>query len=177
MRKFYCLVFLSLFLTGCATVSPNRLGIPQSEWNQYSDSQREQLIENYHQTQRAKTSHAKGGNSLLSVKIQDGKALMPPFTQLAAFQPLSFNIREGKCNEKMSLISADNPQQRTKLDVCYQSGTLFMDPSPIDPSKADGSLQFQYMPIWSRGFTYPNVTSTGIAKLTNVNITVQEISH
>ncbi|HVV69291.1 MAG TPA: hypothetical protein VHE99_09735 [Gammaproteobacteria bacterium] len=177
MRKFYYLIFLSLFLTGCATVSPNKLGISQSEWDQYSDSQREQLIENYHQAQRSKISHAKGGSSLLSVNIQDGKALMPPFTQLTAFQPISFNIREGKCNEKLTIVSAENPEQHTKLGICYQGGTLYMDPSPIDPSKADGSLQFPYMPIWSRGFTYPNVTSTGMAKLTNVNITVQEISH
>ncbi len=176
MRKLYSLMFLSIFLVGCSTVSPNKLGISQSEWSQYSEGQREQIIQDYHQTQRARTLHAKGGNSVLAVNIQNGSILMPPYTQLASFQPISFNIKEGSCGEKIQ-VTGTNSSLRTKLGVCYQGGTLFLDPSPIDPNKADGSLQFQYMPIWTRGFTYPDMTSTGIAKLTNVNVSVQEISH
>src|SRR6202011_5975839 len=91
------------------------------------------------------------------------------------YQPISFNLRQGDCNKKIPVISAIDPDQKGKLAVCYKDDTLYMDPSEYDPMLSLGALQFPYMPAWKRGFTYPNVTSTGLLKLTNVDVVVKQV--
>lgn len=170
------LAFIGLITTGCTTVSSETLGIPQSEWDQYSPEKQDQLRADYQQAQaRRKALSAKAGNGVLTVNIQNGQVLLPPYTQLTAYQPISFSIKQGDCNKKISVVQADNPSQQGKLTVCYADDTLYMDPSPYDPALSRGAVQFPYMPAWKRGFTYPDVTSTGLLKLTNVDVTLKQV--
>src|SRR5262249_13216334 len=115
------IILFSLFLlSGCATVSPNQLGISQSQWNQYSDEQRQQIINNYHKSQSVKRElHAKSGHSVLAVRVQDGLVLMPPYTSMQPYQPVAFNIKEGSCNQKIALVQANSSGQKTDMKACY----------------------------------------------------------
>ncbi len=170
------LVVPLLLLSACA-VSPNQLGISQSEWNQYSEQQRQQIKHNYRQAQEVKHEiHAKNGNSVLAVRVQGGQVLMPPYTSLQPYQAVAFNVKEGECNLKIAMVQPNNPDQKTSLKVCYANGVLYFDPSPYDPNFAKGALQFAYMPVWKRGFTYSNMSSTGFTKLTNATVFVKEIA-
>ena len=176
MIRFLLIVFSFLLLSACA-VTPNQLGISQSEWNQYSEQQRQQIKHDYHQAQKVKHGmHAKRGNSVLVVRIQGGQVLMPPYTSLQPYQAASFNIKAGECNVKIPLVQLNNSAQKTSLNVCYTNDVLYFDPSPYDPNLAKGALQFAYMPVWKRGFTYSNISSTGFTKLTNATVFVKELS-
>jgi len=170
---FFLLIFA--FLTGCATVYPNRLGISQADWDQYSPAKQEQLMSAYEQAQeRKKSVHVQAGSGVLSVKVEGGKALLPPYTNLVAYQTVAFTIKQGDCRRKIPVIESDGGE-KGKLEVCYKDDTLYLDPSPYDSALSLGSLQFPYMPVWKRGFTYPNVTSTGLLKLTNAQIYLREL--
>jgi hypothetical protein len=177
IARFLIVIFSFLMLAGCATVSPNKLGISQSQWSQYSEQQRQQIIHNYHQAQAVEHQlHAKNNHSVLAVKIQGGQVLMPPYTNLQAYQPVAFDIKAGSCHQKVALLSANGSQQKTNLKACYSGDILFLDPSPYDPNLAKGALQFAYMPLWKRGFTYNNVTSSGFTKLTGGSVFIQEVA-
>ncbi|MFT3742017.1 MAG: hypothetical protein QM752_05000 [Gammaproteobacteria bacterium] len=171
-RLLICLV--PLILTGCATVSPQKLGISKQQWESYSQAQQDAILKGYAQ---AKNNRMRSGSdqtdATLTVAIRNGKMLMPPFTQLASYQPVEFDISAGQCNRKITVASSEDPKQKTRLIVCFRDNVLYLDPSPYDPAKADGSLKMPYMPTWQRGFTYPKVSSTGYAKLTDVDISVQ----
>lgn len=175
----YCLItiaLLTVFLAGCATVSPQTLGIPQSEWDQYSPEKKDQILASYQQAQERKRAvSAKAGKGVLTVNIEGGQVLLPPYTHLTAYQPISFTLKQGDCNKKITVAQADDPEQKGKLSVCYQGDTLYIDPSPYEPNLSLGALQFPYMPIWKRGFTYPNMTSSGLLKLTNVDISLKQV--
>jgi hypothetical protein len=173
MLKLLPLVIFSFLLAACS-ISPNRLGIPESQWAQYDDAQRKQIIEDYRQVQaKKKEEHAKSGNSILEVNIEGGSAIFPPYTESQPYQPITFSIQEGDCNRREQILGAGSSNS-TILGACYKDQTLFLDPSAYEISKADGSIQLQYMPVWKRGFTYPNISSTGLARLQGVNITIKE---
>jgi hypothetical protein len=177
LSRIFSLLIFSILLAGCATVSSDSLGIPQSEWNQYSPEKRAELTHQYKQTQTAKrTQLVKSGHSTLQVGMQGGKVLMPPYSSLQAYQPVSFEIKEGECHREVSVSSKLNPKQKTIMTACYTEYTLYLDASPYETDKAYGSILLRYMPLWKRGFTYPGVSSTGLVKLTDGSITVKEIA-
>lgn len=174
--KHVCLLLIWVFLTGCSTVSPNRLGISESDWEQYSPAKKDQLILAYEQTQQhKKTVHASAGSGVLFVRIQDGEALLPPYMSLTAYTPVTFKVRQGDCHKKIAIHPDNTDAEAGKLEVCYKDDTLYLDPSPYDPNLSLGALRFPYMPIWKRGFTYPSVTSTGLLKLTGVHIYLHQV--
>lgn len=170
-RSFYSLLFVStLFFAGCMTVSPSKLGISQSDWDTYSDDKKSQLMASYEQTQTAKRRvRAEAGAGVLAVRIKAGTVLLPPYTTPTSYEPIRFTMREGDCHIKIPVTSVDS-EKKGKLEACYKENTLYLDPSPYEPDLSLGSLQFPYMPVWKRGFTYPNVHSTGLLKLTNAEI-------
>jgi hypothetical protein len=178
------LFFLILFLSGCTAVSPSKLGISQADWEEYSPTKQEQLISAYEETQAnkgvaqktQKSKRNQASESLLLVKIAGGKVLFPPYKALASYMPIDFTVRQGDCRKKIPVTPTDTDKKEGKLAVCYQDDILYLDPSPYEPALAIGSLKFPYMPVWQRGFTYPNVTSTGLLKLTDVHITLHELS-
>jgi len=165
-----------LFLTGCA-VSPRQLGISQSEWNQYSAQQQNAIRANYNHAERTKKPTQPKTNSELAINVQGGTVLMPPNFEVAqSYQPISFHIKDGDCRVKIPVYPANGSNKQAKLLACYQDDILYLDPSPYQPNKTIGALQLPYMPIWQRGFTYPNVSSTGYLHLSNANISVSELS-
>lgn len=174
LTKCLSLFVLAIILTGCAATN-TRLGIPQDEWNQYSYEQKEALQEAYRQAQqRRKIFAAKPGEGVLQVEVQGGTMLLPPYDRQVAYQPLSFTLKQGRCYQDIDVASQDS-SKTGKLKVCYTNDTLYFDPSPYDETYSAGSLQFPYMAIWRRGFTYNNVSGTGLLKLTNVSVSVQQV--
>ncbi len=178
MSMYKCLIILicSILLVACASVTPEGLGISQDQWNQYSQAQKEQIVQGYHEVQKLpKQKYRTSRNSVLSVTISGGQALLPPFTHLQSYQPIAFEIKEGDCQIKLPVKpSSQSGQKGTTLKACYKGGTLFLDPSVYLPSQANGSIQFAAMPVWNRGFNYPGVSSSGIVKLTHVNVYIKE---
>ncbi len=162
-------------LTGCTT-NPTTLGISEKQWESYSKQERKVIANGYRQAQKNKkkesSKHA-SDNSVLQVSISDGTAMMPPYTHRVAYQPVNFQIQAGSCNMKLNVYQADNPQQKVVLNACYQNGILYLDPSLYDPNMALGSIQFQYMPLWKRGFAYPDVSSKGLVKLRRANVSIK----
>lgn len=169
------IIMSTALLAACATVTPDSLGISQTQWSQYSPEQKKEMGQGYREVQKqAKRKQEQSSNSTLSVTIYGGRALLPPFTDLQDYQPIAFTINAGDCNIKVPVVEKSNPQIKTTLKACYINDVLFMDPSPYLPSQAQGSIQLHHMPIWSRGFTYPGISSTGLVKLTNVNVSIKE---
>ncbi len=176
LMKFIYFLLLIFLVSGCATMNtPNKLGIARSDWDEYSPAKKDQLLLAYEQTQeRKKNTQIKPGSGVLSVRISDGKMLLPPFSQMTHYQPILFGLKEGECHKKITVKSNDS-SQIGHLEVCYQNNTLYLDPSAYDPQLSLGSLQFPYMSIWNRSFTYPDVTSTGLLKLTGVRVLVHQL--
>jgi hypothetical protein len=165
-----------VFLAGCATVSASKLGISKADWDQYSPEKQEQLISAYETAQASKKAiRAQPGSGVLSVKIDGGQASLPPYTGLTAYEPLLFTVKQGDCQRNIPVEGVDAKSKKGKLEVCYKDNILYLDPSPYDPALALGSLQFPYMPVWKRGFTYSNMTSTGLLKLTGAQIYLREV--
>ena len=52
--QFLFLSFFSLTLIACATPEPQVFGVPQSEWNQLSKDQQDQVIRAYNERQQTK---------------------------------------------------------------------------------------------------------------------------
>lgn len=174
--KLIFLLSLLVILTGCTSVNPSTLGISESQWQSYSKQERKTITEGYRQAQKKKkkeSSKNASDKSVLEVSIADGTAMMPPYTQRKAYQPVQFQIQAGICNLKVNVYEADDPQQKVVLNACYQNGILYLDPSLYDPNMALGSIQFQYMPLWKRGFTYPDVNSKGLVKFRHANVSVK----
>ncbi|MDF3054644.1 MAG: putative rane associated protein [Gammaproteobacteria bacterium] len=180
LQKYVFLFFIVMpaFLAGCASVvGPSRLGISDAEWKSYTPEQRAELSANYARAQHTKRGqYVKAGNSVIQVNIHGGRALIPPSPDLQAYQPVDFRIREGECHREISIISDLNPRQKTKVTTCYSEHVLYLDASPYDVDKAYGTVLLRFMPMWKRGFTYPSVNTTGLARLTGVNISIKELS-
>lgn len=176
----FFLLFATLLMTGCVTVQPSDLGISPQVWNQYTKEQRDEMASNYHEIELGRVENGLKGtlggdkNSILNVQIHSGKAMMPPFTQLQYYQPLSFSIHQGECYKRIPVYQSNDPKKQVILAACYRDDILYLDPSRYDKSKRYGSLEFTAMPLWRRGFTYPNVSSSGLVRFTHVNITITE---
>lgn len=169
--------FALISLVGCTSVYPRQLGISQNQWQQYSDVQKEQIIANYAQAKRIqKEQKVEKGDSKLEVKVYGGSVLMPPYTNSKSYQPITFEIKEGDCHLKIPVYAAIS-KEKTILKACYSDAVLYLDPSPYNPNLAKGALQFPYMPVWKRGFTYPPMNSEGLTKLRGGRVSILEIDN
>jgi hypothetical protein len=177
LQKYLLLFMAAIFFAGCASITPQKLGVSESEWRNYSPEQRTKLSADYQQAQnmrRAQLQQAKVGDSTLEVNIQGGRAVLPPYSELQAYQPVTFRIREGDCHREVSILSDVSPQQKGMMMVCYSGRVLYLDPSPYDLQNLNGSVLLRFMPTWRRGFTYPGVNTTGLVRLTDVNVSIKE---
>jgi hypothetical protein len=166
------LLLLTLLLTAC--VSPMRMGISEAEWRHFSPEEKEKIKKGYYEVLKGRfhaNEKAVSDGSTLNVKIAGGQISMPPFNGLCHYAPLEFNILSGDCL-KLDLKELEG-NRTIPMQACYRNKTLFLDPSRYDPTKRIGSIQLHYSPIWDRGFTYANVSSSGYAHLTNVNVSVK----
>lgn len=57
MRTMLVVVIAALFLTGCNT-EPTVFGVPQSQWNTLTPSQKQQVIKGYNEQQRIAAENA-----------------------------------------------------------------------------------------------------------------------
>lgn len=173
---FTLLVLVVTLLSGCA-LSPDRLGISEAAWNQYTPAQQEEFRNLYYQAEKIRAEQKKNPERSLQkpilVTIHDGKILMPPFTTWYSYKLKSFAINKETCldNEIMQI----NSEEKINLRACYKKGILYLDPSQFEQGKILGTVQFLYNPLWEQGFTYPNISTTGYAKLKNATIEIREI--
>lgn len=182
MKRIFLLPFLMvicLLMSACQTVSPNMLGISSQQWNSYSENEKKNIVNGYKQAQHvknnAKAKQSRADNSSLRVSIKGGKAMMPPFVEREEYQPVSFVIKAGGCQQGIPVLSLSTPPKQNRLTACYVDGILYVDSSPYDPEMALGSLELPNLPLWKRGFTYPDVSSKGRLKFSHVSITVNLI--
>lgn len=163
----------TLLLVGC--VGPNQLGISSQQWQAMSKAQRHQMLKNYKKLKKTakKNMQTAYNGPNLQVYLMQGRAMMPPFTQSYTYETVRFKITPGHCrNIRLNSIDTNN---HVDMKACYNGLTLALDPSHYDIEKADGSLRFDYNPVWKRGFTYSSVSSTGYVHLQDVNVTIKAI--
>lgn len=148
------------------------MGISEVEWSNYTPEEQAKLKEGYRAVKKSKLAeNSAPDGSRVQLQISGGKVTMPPFTETRQYSPFTVEVANGDCT-KVDIKSADG-DKTTKMQVCYYGKTIYIDPSRYDPNKAQGSIQLHYSPIWDRGFTYQNVSSTGYVHLTNVNVVVK----
>lgn len=179
INKNFIILGLLLALTGCATMSPNKLGISETQWASYTPEQKKEIIKNYHEVQKKQSNEQQNESdtsSRIAVSIQGGKANDARTTTPMSYQPIHFEIASGQCNKSISVVAIDNPKQKTTFKACYKNNILYLDPSRYEVSKAQGSIQLPYQPVWKRGFTYPNISSSGFANFSNVSITIKVVA-
>lgn len=163
---------LTAILAGCA-VTPDKLGISPQQWQSMNESQKQKLLNDYHEAHqnleaKAKRTVYKGPE--IVVYLSGGKAMMPPFTEAYSFRPIQFEMKPGECHN-LPLFSVDDAHH-VQLSACYNGLTLILDPSRYATSENDGSLRFNYNPLWKRGFSYNGVSSSGYARLSKVSVTI-----
>ncbi|MBA2655263.1 MAG: hypothetical protein H0U71_09405 [Gammaproteobacteria bacterium] len=174
MFRIFFLLLVLCGITACAT--PTRLGISDAEWQNYSSDQQQKIKSGYYEMlkSRGKTDDEPivSDGSALNVRICAGQVAMPPFTDLSNYSPVELSVISGNCQTVQ--INELNGNKKVPMKVCYLNKTLYIDPSRYDQTKKLGSIQLHYSPIWDRGFTYQNVSSSGYAHLTNANVTVRK---
>lgn len=159
-----------VLLSGCSTAS--RLGFSNAQWQGLTPTQRQQYTQGYHQVKEQKKEQPKTyAGPPLSIYFERGTAKMPPTFHSYRFQTVNFHIKAGDCRT-IPLRSIDT-RDHVGMRVCYNGLTLSLDPSRYQLSKANGSLHFNYSPIWKQGFTYSGVNTTGFAQLRHANVTIK----
>ncbi len=175
MSRYILCCLAALMLAGC--VSSQRLGISQQAWQAMSPQKRDIVLANYKKIRKLdrnknRTAKVYDGPKL-SVYMLNGKAMMPPFTKRYTIETDEFKIVPGEC--KYILLKSIDTNHRVHLHVCYNGERLSLDPSRYDPDKSDGTVHFNYNPIWKRGFTYSNVNSSGYVRLQDASVSIKAI--
>lgn len=170
----------SLLLLGCAG-APERLGVTNLEWASYSQDKQKELLLNYHQiTKKRKGIVVKPGegkrlsNVYLVVKIYDGKVMFPPaFINWQNYQPVQFMIFKDECLN-IEVAHSVAKDSKTELGACFYDNVLYLDPSRYDTAKDLGSITIHRSPLWSTGFAYQGISSSGYVRLNNVTVEIAE---
>lgn len=168
------LLFCALLLAGCAP-TPRQLGFSDQKWNAFSKAEQADIQAGYHEVGQhgVKVSVEHAGPDL-RVDVADGTAMMPPFTEAHRFQTTPFSIQAGQCISTR-LRSVESPEQ-VSMKACYDGLTLSLDPSPYRLEGRIGTVYFNYTPVWTRGFTYRNVNTTGYVQLHDATVTVETLT-
>lgn len=171
--KLWAILGLAGLLIGCAA-TPEKLGISEQQWQSMSETQRQQVLANYEKAQETKHEKTIYEGPHIVVQLSGGTAAMPPFTQAYAYQPVQFSMKPGQC--RTIHLESQLGEHATTMRSCYNGLTLALDPSRYDPVLSNGSLRFNYSPLWKRGFAYRGVSSNGYVHLTKVNVTIHAIN-
>jgi len=154
-------------------VGPQQLGFSQSQWQSMNKTRQQQLLGNYNQIKQAKQSLTVYKGPDINVSVKEGTAMMPPFLRPQEYLAASFRIKPGQCRN-IRLRDADSSNS-VNLRACYNGLVLTMDPSHYDLMKSAGTMRFPYNPIWKRGFTYTDVSSSGYVRLNQATVNVKAI--
>jgi hypothetical protein len=171
---FKIIIILIAFFSLSACVSPMRLGISEAEWRNYSPEERKKIKEGYYEILKNKfhdKEKVSADGSVIQVKVFDGQVNMPPFSHPTNYVPFEFEIPSG--SSQTVIIKEQNGNKAVAMHAYYKNKTLFLDPSRYDTEKSLGSIQLHYSPIWDRGFTYQNVSSSGYVHLFHINVAVR----
>jgi hypothetical protein len=163
-----------LFLSGCVS-APMKLGISDSEWSSYDVDKKKGLLFNYEKiSEEHKDKEDKVINDVfLKVNIHGGKVMMPPFIDWQDYKPVDFTIFKGQCRGIVLQQPMDEDSQ-INLGVCFDGNILYLDPSQYDLKKKNGSISINSFPLWSSGFSYKGVSSSGYARLKDVTIEIMQ---
>jgi hypothetical protein len=168
-----CIIFLfAMVLTGCASVSPEELGMSEQQWDKYTAQEQKQMARNYSYIEKTtkQSSFSAQSNFCLIINIQNGKAIMPPFTEWSAFNPVTLKVSEGTC--EVTELDAINGDNSTTLTACYNDNMLLLDPSLYEIDKRYGSIRMYYSLLWDDGFSYTNINTDGYTRLQKASIFV-----
>lgn len=183
---------VGLMLSGCSSITPQKMGISQDEWNSFDKIKQKELLANYkslNQERLAEDSQKSSkedneddesdlyGNAItsqnsLTVKITGGTAMLPPFTNDQSYQDIEFTIDADSC--KNSFVSAENSESQVTLRSCYKNNILSLDPSAYDVKKKMGTITFNYSPLWNDGFIYHKVDTNGLVRFKNATVWIQK---
>lgn len=170
------LLLITLALSACVT--PARLGISESEWGNLTPEEQAKIKQGYFEVKKNKTAGQEKiipDGSVVHLRVSGGKVGMPPFASAYDYTPFEVDVHSGECqNINVKELHGD---KTVGIQVCYFNKTVYLDPSRYDPNKSIGSIQLHYSPIWDRGFTYQNVSSSGYAHFNNVNVAVRRSSN
>ncbi len=166
-------VISAVMLTGC--VSRNDMGMSQQQWSHLSPQQQKAYRKQYRQIERFQRHRQyQPGPTKVSVKLSGGTAKMPPDFGSNRFYTAKFFLRDGQCRQ-VPLIAVQKATQ-ANLTVCFNAQVLSLDPSRYKVADQEGTLFFNYNPVWRHGFTYYGVNSTGYVSLDDVNISVRAVA-
>lgn len=155
------------------------LGIPDADWNGYTEARRKQLLVDYQQMTAKIDPYFQSpaqNKKRLKIQIRDGKALMLPFSGWRDYQPMEFVVAENQCDTAPLLpliLTKEKEAKDSALVVCYKGNMLLIDPSRYDFTKQFGSISITSSPLWQQGFIYRNISSNGYAKLQNATISIK----
>ena len=182
MKNNLIILLLVLFgLTACM-VSPQYLGFSKAEWESMDSEKRAQVIRSYrelHSTKQVVTTenpalaeeqNTAPSNRVINVLIARGKAMMPPFTESYAYQPVAFRIQQGSCRQV--LLEEVGGKHKVEMQVCFQKGVLLLDPSHYDSAKVDSSARLYRSPLWRSGFNYMHINTSGYVRLRDATIRI-----
>lgn len=182
MKKNLIILLLILFTLTACVASPQRLGFSKAEWESMDKNKQAELLRNYKQMDSANKRLAgedkdvdkdNKNTAAITVSISGGKVMMPPFIEAYAFEPASFRIQEGSC-EQVLLKEKDEGKHQVKMSVCFKKGILLLDPSRYDVAKGDSSAQLYRSSLWRSGFSYSHINSSGYARLQDVTIRITQ---
>lgn len=180
MNKNLIILLLTLFTLTACMVSPQHLGFSKAEWESMDREKQVEVLRNYKQLHSAKESSSGGDEDVdkknkntaaITVSISNGQAMMPPFTEAYAYEPVSFKIQQGSCQQVL-LKERDEGEHQVKMSVCFKKGILLLDPSRYDSSKVDSSARLYRSPLWHGGFSYSHINSSGYVRLQDVTIRI-----
>lgn len=185
---YFTVIFAGLFLSGCSTITPQQLGFSAEEWKNLDKAKQQELIKNYQALNFEKSSQAKelnttedntdlygnmtAGDNSLTVKIFGGTAMLPPFKLRKTYQAVEFTIDADSCKELV--LNSASSDAHLPLRTCYKNSVLSLDPSAYDLAKKNGTITFNYSPLWADGFTYHGINTDGLVRLKNANVSIRK---
>lgn len=165
------LLLITLALSACVT--PARLGISEAEWANLTPEQQAKIKDGYFEVKKHRSGPDRivPDGSNVHLKVSSGKI----GATACNYSSFEIDVQSGNCQTvKVKQLDGD---KTVDVQACYYNKTVYLDPSRYDPNKSIGSIQLHCSPIWDRGFTYQNVSSSGYAHLTNVNVAVRRYNN
>jgi hypothetical protein len=177
LRQLFFYTLVMVVLNGC-TSNAQQMGVSEAAWQAMTAKQRAQMQSGYAQIKQF--FYDADRNSVIydappiSVLLIKGTAMMPPFNQPYPLQSAYITLSPGPCRQ-LELKSSDHSHQ-VDMRLCYNGLRLAIDPSHYEVSKRQGTVYFYYTPLWTNGFTYTAVNTSGYVRLHGVDINIKAVT-
>ena len=164
---------IALLLTGCSNFE-SITGADQASW-EASDFQTKAYssLTYLEQTGRGLLeSKPSNADSLLVVRLTEGKAVMWPSGNVYSFKPTIYSLSDNSCHN-VKLTAKSDISQSTTLKSCLKDNQLVLDPSRWNYKYKNGSIFIKSSPLWQQdGVVYDQLSSEGYAKLSDLSLDV-----